>query len=365
MSRATAVSLPWRRRYASSVRTSSACCSPSASGPRVRSANSRISLSGRPNTNVNGPRYSNIVTAPSPLMARPMTTACSAWRSARCAPVAPRFGPPTPAERPSSAVARARRTRSASAWARASTEVANSRNAATMPVRDRTTRASGTSSATDTRRRAAITASRDANAIARYSADPFVVRSSPTNKEGLPFGRPSWKSAFVIRASRCPPNAMRPPHKWGGRRASGRGAVPCEERGYRAGCTGSIPAHVGLAWQAQDCVRFEGAVATAKGRFRLATFITLARYTQQGVSKIKDSPTRVDNFRNAAQKAGGSLKSMYLTLGRYDLVLITEAPSDDVVVRLTLATASLGNVTTETLRAFSEDEFRKIVSSLP
>jgi uncharacterized protein with GYD domain len=97
----------------------------------------------------------------------------------------------------------------------------------------------------------------------------------------------------------------------------------------------------------------------------MATFITLARYTQQGASKIKDSPSRVDNFRNAAQKAGGSLKSMYLTLGRYDLVLITEAPSDDVVARLTLATASLGNVTTETLRAFTEDEFRKIVSSLP
>jgi uncharacterized protein with GYD domain len=111
--------------------------------------------------------------------------------------------------------------------------------------------------------------------------------------------------------------------------------------------------------------RFEGAVAAAKGRFILATFITLARYTQQGSSKIKESPSRVDNFRNAAQKAGGSLKSMYLTLGRYDLVLITEAPSDDVVARLTLATASLGNVTTETLRAFTEDEFRKIVSSLP
>src|SRR5205807_9937822 len=111
--------------------------------------------------------------------------------------------------------------------------------------------------------------------------------------------------------------------------------------------------------------RSRGRSQQQKGRFRLATFITLARYTQQGVSKVKDSPTRVDNFRNAAQKAGGSLKSMYLTLGRYDLVLITEAPSDDVVARLTLATASLGNVTTETLRAFTEDEFRKIVSSLP
>jgi len=97
----------------------------------------------------------------------------------------------------------------------------------------------------------------------------------------------------------------------------------------------------------------------------MATFITLARYTQQGISKIKESPSRVDAFKSAVQKGGGSVKGFYLTLGRYDLVLITEAPNDEVIARLTLATGSLGNVTTETLRAFTEDEFRKIVASLP
>jgi uncharacterized protein with GYD domain len=110
---------------------------------------------------------------------------------------------------------------------------------------------------------------------------------------------------------------------------------------------------------------FEGGGRKQPGEVSMATFITLGRYTQQGISKIKDSPSRVDAFRNAAQKAGGSVKGFYLTLGRYDLVLITETPSDDVVARLTLATASLGNVTTETLRAFTEDEFKKIVASLP
>ena len=84
-----------------------------------------------------------------------------------------------------------------------------------------------------------------------------------------------------------------------------------------------------------------------------------------GLRLLLEGPRPPPAFRNAAQKAGGSLKSMYLTLGRYDLVLITEAPSDDVVAKLTLATSSLGNVTTETLRAFTEDEFRKIVASLP
>ena len=97
----------------------------------------------------------------------------------------------------------------------------------------------------------------------------------------------------------------------------------------------------------------------------MATYITLGRYTQQGMSKIKESPSRFEAFRSAAQKAGGSVKGFYLTMGQYDFVLITEAPSDDVTARLTLATGALGNVTTETLRAFTEDEFKKLVSSLP
>ena len=97
----------------------------------------------------------------------------------------------------------------------------------------------------------------------------------------------------------------------------------------------------------------------------MATFITLAKYTQQGMSKIKESPNRVDAYRKGVQAAGGSLKSFYLTLGRYDIVVITEAPDDTAVARLTLATVSLGNITTETLRAFTEDEFRKIIASLP
>src|SRR6266550_5606016 len=291
-----------------------------------------------------------MVTVPSPRIARPITTACSACRSARCAPVVPRFGPPTPAESVSSPFARASRARSASACARVSTVPASSRSAATIPVRDRTTRASGTSSATDTRRRSAAVASRDAKAIARYSPGAFVGASPPDNKEDLPFGRPSWKSAFVIRARRRPPNASCPPHEWGGRRqASGRFGEPCGRE-----ATGRL---------AQG--QYSPGRPQQTGEVSMATFITLARYTQQGVSKVKDSPTRVDNFRNALQKAGGSLRSMYLTLGRYDIVLVSEAPSDDVVARVTLATAALGNVTTETLHAFTEDEFRKIVASLP
>jgi len=52
-------------------------------------------------------------------------------------------------------------------------------------------------------------------------------------------------------------------------------------------------------------------------------------------------------------------------MGQYDGVIITEAPDDEAVTKLLLATGSLGNVRTETLRAYTEDEFRKIIAALP
>lgn len=93
-------------------------------------------------------------------------------------------------------------------------------------------------------------------------------------------------------------------------------------------------------------------------------FVTMIRYTQQGMAKIKDSPARLDAAKKAAQKAGGKIHAWYLTMGRYDAVLISEFPSDDAGAKFTLSIGALGNVTTETLKAFTESEYRNIVSGI-
>lgn len=93
-------------------------------------------------------------------------------------------------------------------------------------------------------------------------------------------------------------------------------------------------------------------------------YISLLRYTQQGIAKIKESPARLDAAKKAAEKAGGKLHAWYLTMGQYDAVLISEFPNDEAGARFTLSVASLGNVTTETLKAFDEAEYRKIVGGL-
>lgn len=97
----------------------------------------------------------------------------------------------------------------------------------------------------------------------------------------------------------------------------------------------------------------------------MATYITLIRYTQQGIQNMKDSPERLEKAKEIIKAAGGELKAFYLTMGQYDAVAIGEAPSDEEYATTMLTIASHGAISTETLRAFTEDEYRKIVSAIP
>jgi uncharacterized protein with GYD domain len=97
----------------------------------------------------------------------------------------------------------------------------------------------------------------------------------------------------------------------------------------------------------------------------MPTYIALLHYTQQGITAIKQGPTRLEAAKQAYKKAGGELKAFYLTIGQYDAVAIAELPDDAAVARMALSLGAMGNVRTETLRAFNEAEFRKIVGELP
>ena len=96
----------------------------------------------------------------------------------------------------------------------------------------------------------------------------------------------------------------------------------------------------------------------------MATFIGLVNFTDQGIRNIKESPDRYEAFKAMAEKAGVTVKGVYYTIGHYDMVLIMEG-SDEAAVTALLKVGSFGNVRTETLRGFSLDEMRKIISKLP
>ncbi|TMA40769.1 MAG: GYD domain-containing protein [Deltaproteobacteria bacterium] len=97
----------------------------------------------------------------------------------------------------------------------------------------------------------------------------------------------------------------------------------------------------------------------------MATYVTLLKYTDQGIKAIKEGPSRLEKARQALKSMGGEVRSFHLVQGRYDAIVFVEAPNDEVVAKFALAVGSQGNVRSETMRAFNEEEYRRIVSGLP
>jgi uncharacterized protein with GYD domain len=87
--------------------------------------------------------------------------------------------------------------------------------------------------------------------------------------------------------------------------------------------------------------------------------------TGQGAKDIKNAPQRVDDAIKAFEAMGGKLIGFYLVMGEYDYVAIGEFPNDEAAATFQLGLAALGNVKTTTLKAFTKEEFAKIVAAIP
>jgi uncharacterized protein with GYD domain len=96
----------------------------------------------------------------------------------------------------------------------------------------------------------------------------------------------------------------------------------------------------------------------------VTTYIMLINWTDQGIRDVKSSPKRLDAARKLLGDMGGTFKTIYLTMGEFDLVGIAEAPDDAVVARFALILGQAGNVRTRTLKAFPELAYREIIASM-
>ncbi len=96
----------------------------------------------------------------------------------------------------------------------------------------------------------------------------------------------------------------------------------------------------------------------------MGTFISLVSYTEQGIRNVKDSHDRFEAFRAMAEKLGVTVKSVYWTMGSFDMVLILDG-SDEAVASALLKVGSLGNVRSQTLRGFGADEIKRIITKVP
>ena len=97
----------------------------------------------------------------------------------------------------------------------------------------------------------------------------------------------------------------------------------------------------------------------------MKTFVALVNWTQKGIQEVTESSSRIEKARAAIAAAGGEMKAFFVTLGRFDMVAVIEVPDEMTYAKVMLALGSRGGVRTETMSAFSVDEFAKIVEALP
>ncbi len=97
----------------------------------------------------------------------------------------------------------------------------------------------------------------------------------------------------------------------------------------------------------------------------MSTYIILANYTSVGIRNINATTQRARDFKSETEKAGVKVKDIYWTMGNHDVVIVAESPDDESMAAVLIALGRLGNVTTQTLRAFSVNEMENIIGRLP
>ncbi|WP_254545493.1 GYD domain-containing protein [Halomarina pelagica] len=97
----------------------------------------------------------------------------------------------------------------------------------------------------------------------------------------------------------------------------------------------------------------------------MPTYLVLSDWTGEGLAEVAESPNRLDDARELAASMDGEVREFFMTMGRHDIAALIEMPDDDAMARFALALGKRGAVTTETLRAFPEEEYREIVGDVP
>jgi uncharacterized protein with GYD domain len=96
----------------------------------------------------------------------------------------------------------------------------------------------------------------------------------------------------------------------------------------------------------------------------MPTYVILSNFTQQGITNIKDTAKRAEAYKTLAKQFGCTVKEVFWTQGQYDIVAIVDAPDDASATALAMSVGKLGNIRTQTLRAFTAAELAPILDKV-
>jgi uncharacterized protein with GYD domain len=97
----------------------------------------------------------------------------------------------------------------------------------------------------------------------------------------------------------------------------------------------------------------------------MASYLILFRFTPEGITHIRSSLAAVEAAKQTFQALGAEVKAFYGLMGRYDTMFLVEAPGDGTIATAALALRSLGQMQSEILRAFPEEEYQQVLAALP
>jgi uncharacterized protein with GYD domain len=119
----------------------------------------------------------------------------------------------------------------------------------------------------------------------------------------------------------------------------------------------------GFCAQANLTILFSGKLFT-KGTIIMAMYVGLIQFTDQGIRNVKDTTKRGQAAIAEAEKMGMKITEEFWTMGAYDVVVLFEAPDDETMSAFMLKIGSMGNVKSQTLRAFRREEMEKILAKI-
>lgn len=97
----------------------------------------------------------------------------------------------------------------------------------------------------------------------------------------------------------------------------------------------------------------------------MPAYVSLFNFTEQGIKSVKDSTKRAEAVRQAAAAVGGRVIGIWWLMGQFDGMILFEGPDDETAMRQLIANGMLGNIRTNTLRAYSEEEMARVIGGLP
>jgi uncharacterized protein with GYD domain len=97
----------------------------------------------------------------------------------------------------------------------------------------------------------------------------------------------------------------------------------------------------------------------------MATFLMLSRLTDEGRKTLKQRPERLMEVNKEVEHMGARVTAQYALLGPFDFANVIEAPSSEVVARISVELGSRGTLEITTYPAMAVSSFSEMLGGQP